>query len=80
MRVLSSDKHMVEMSVNEGAPRKIDKDGTFHVPEHLGKILAKSGDFAQVGVNFRSASQSFECPDCGRENVIKDSCGCGWKA
>jgi hypothetical protein len=68
------------VTLDGGKEHLLHKDGTFHVDEATGRTLVKSGDFAMVGINFRSASQSFECPDCGRENVIKDSCGCGWKA
>lgn len=66
------------LTLDGGKEHLLQKDGTFHVDEATGQRLKKSGDFAQVGINFRGTAQSFNCPECGRENVIKDSCGCGW--
>ena len=69
------------LTLNEGKEHLLQKDGTFHVDEATGKTLVRSGDFAQVGINFQKTSQEFECPNCKRKNVIKDSCGgCGWSA
>jgi hypothetical protein len=70
---------MTGISINEGKEHLLHKDGTFHVDERTGFVLTKSGDFAQVGITFRTMAQVFECPQCKRENIIKDSCGrCGW--
>lgn len=78
MRVLSSDKFMDGLTLNGGKEHLLHKDGTFHVDEATGKTLTKSGDFAQVGINFRAA-KGHACPSCGRLNVFRDSCGgCGW--
>ena len=62
----------------EGREHLLHKDGSFHVDESTGKQMVKSGMFTQVGINFQKVSQSFFCPSCKRENVIKDSCRCGW--
>ena len=78
MRVLSSDKMMDGVNVEGGKEHLLQKDGTFLVDEVTGKQMIRSGMFTQVGTNFRQA-RGFECPSCGRENVIRDSCGgCGW--
>ena len=78
MRVLSSDRFMDGLTLNEGKEHLLQKDGTFHVDEQTGRTLVKSGDFAQVGINFQKV-KGHECPSCGRLNVFKDSCGgCGW--
>ena len=79
MRVLASDRKLVEFTVDDGPVTKRDKDQTFHVPDHLGRQMVNSSEWAQVGTTLRSVSQTFVCPSCKRENVIKDSCGgCGW--
>ena len=70
-----------QVRVGEGGPI-VDrgKDGTFNVPDAVGKYLKKSGDFGVAGLNFQDV-QGFPCPTCGRENVFKDSCGgCGWSS
>lgn len=69
---------MEGLTLNGGKEHLVNKDGTFHLDERTGKTLVKSGDFFQVGVSFRQAHGHL-CPDCGRENVFRDSCGgCGW--
>ena len=78
MRVVGPDRYMQGLSLDGGKEHLVQKDGTFHLDEATGKRLVKSGDFAQVGMTLRKVKQSFFCPACGRENVIKDSCGCGW--
>ena len=54
MRLVGSDNNLKEVTINDSVTVPRDKDGTFHVPEGLGKSLIKSGDFAQAGTNFRS--------------------------
>ena len=77
MRVLASSAQLTELTVNDGAVRKRNKDGTFHVPDSMGKGMVKGSEFAQVGVNLRSA-QGYVCADCGFVAVFKDRCGrCG---
>lgn len=71
---------MQGLSLNEGKEHLLQKDGTFHVDEATGRTLVRSGDFAQVGINFQKVT-GHECPSCARLNVFKDSCGkCGWNA
>jgi predicted RNA-binding Zn-ribbon protein involved in translation (DUF1610 family) len=69
---------MQGLTLNEGKEHLVNKDGTFHLDEATGKTLVKSGDFAQVGINFQKVS-GHACPECGRMNIFRDSCGrCGW--
>lgn len=76
MKVLASDKNLVQLEMNGAVLDR--KDGTFHVSDQLGKSMVKSGEFAATGTTFRHVT-GYVCPNCGRENVIKDSCGgCGW--
>ena len=80
MKVLSSDKKADELTVDDGKVHKVNRDGTYHLDDRTGKMLVKSGDFAQVGINFQGA-RGFRCtnPACkGRLSLFKDSCGrCG---
>ena len=78
MRVLASDRYLQGLTLNEGKEHLVNKDGTFHVDDATGKTLVKSGDYAQVGINFQKV-RGHECPNCGRLNIYRDSCGgCGW--
>ena len=77
MRLLASSSNLTEFTINEGGVRKRGKDGTFSVPDSLGKSMVKSSEWAAVGTNFRSAP-GWECQDCHRVNVFRDRCGkCG---
>ncbi|MGB9152134.1 MAG: hypothetical protein WCD70_03500 [Alphaproteobacteria bacterium] len=77
MKLLGSD-NVEEVQVNRGKAYKRDK-GVFNVEGADGQLLKASGDFAVVGTTFRG-TQGFQCPQCKRMNVFKDSCGgCGWK-
>jgi len=81
VRVLASDKKAVELNINDdGKVHRVHKDGTYHLDDATGRMLVKSGDFAQVGANFRG-SRGWKCtnPSCrGRVSLFKDSCGkCG---
>ena len=66
---------MKEVSVNDAVTVPRSKDGTFHVPDGLGKSLIKSGDFAQAGTNFRSC-RGYRCLDCNFLNLFR-KCKCG---
>jgi len=55
MRLVGSNPNLKEVTVNDSAPVPRDKDGTFHVPETVGKALVKSGDFAQAERPFATA-------------------------
>jgi len=69
---------MQGFTLNGGKEHLVHKDGTFHLDDATGRTLVKSGDFAQVGINFQKVA-GHECPACKRLNVFKDSCGgCGW--
>lgn len=77
MRVLASSQGLVEFQVDEGRVRRRNADGTFHVPDELGKKMLKSGEWGRVGTNFRHAND-FTCQDCGFNALIRDHCGrCG---
>jgi hypothetical protein len=77
MRILASDRKLVEMTANDGPIHKRAKDGTFHVDDRLGRSMVKSSEWAEVGTNFQG-TQGFVCTDCGRVSVIRDHCGkCG---
>jgi len=79
MKLLASDRGVHEITVNQGKVVKQHK-GTFEVHGADAAVLRSSGDFAVVGTNFQS-SNCFPCPECGRENLIRDHCGrCGWEA
>ena len=66
-----------EITVNDGPVVKRHRDGTFHVPDDLGKSMVKSGEWGVAGLNFQHIS-GFECQDCGRVNVFREKCGkCG---
>ena len=79
MKLLASDRGVHEVTVNQGKVVKQTK-GVFEVHGADAAILKSSGDFAVVGTNFQQTN-SFKCPTCGRENLIKDHCGrCGWEA
>jgi hypothetical protein len=78
MKLLSSSNDIREITIDEGPVIKRDKDATFDVPDSIGKGMKKGSEFAVVGTTLRNVKQSFTCPKCHRENVIRDSCGCGW--
>ena len=79
MKLLASDRGVEEVQVNQKKAIKRDK-GVFEVHGADAAVLRSSGDFAVVGINFQQ-SNSFKCPQCGRENLIKDHCGrCNWEA
>ena len=82
MKLLSSSNDIREITIGDSKKViKRGKDATFEVPDHLGKGMKKGSEFAVVGTTLRNVKQSFECPSCRRENVLKDSCGgCGWHA
>lgn len=76
MRVLSSSDQLREFTYQDGPVRKRDKDGTFHVPDAMGKGMVRGSEFAQVGTNLRSA-KGYVC-ECGFVSVFRDRCGrCG---
>lgn len=78
-KLLGSD-NVEEVTINSGRVHRRDR-GVFNVEGSDAALLKASGDFAVVGTNFQRTIQEFECPNCGRKNVIKDSCGrCNWKA
>jgi hypothetical protein len=74
MRIVGSDKNLTEVSVNDSGAVKRNKDGTFHVPEQIGKALVKSGDFAVAGITFANA-RSWRCQDCQHNSLFKGQCG-----
>jgi hypothetical protein len=77
MRVLAPDPKCNAIQVDDGPDIKRHKDGTFHVPDSLGKQIKRGGEFGVIGITFQSA-RGFVCKDCGRVNVFKDHCGkCG---
>ncbi len=79
MKHLSSSNDIREITVNEGPVIKRGKDATFDVPDSIGRGMKRGSEFAVVGTTLRTVAQRFECPNCKRDNVIKDSCGgCGW--
>lgn len=79
MKLVASDNGVKEVQIAEGPIARRQKDGTFNVPDDVGKWLRTSGDFAVAGLNFQGVHGHF-CPECGRENVFRDSCGrCGWQ-
>ena len=80
MKLVASDRGVKEIQITENGPKaRVQKDGTFHVPDDVGHWLRKSGDFATAGIHFQSI-EGYDCPECGRRNVFKDSCGgCGWR-
>ena len=83
MRLVGSDSGLEQVRVTDGGPIvERHKDGTFHVPEDVGKWLKTSGDFAQVGASLATmTAKSYPCPNCGRDNLLVESCGkCGWRA
>ena len=75
MRLVGSNPNLTEVSVNDSAPVPRSKDGTFHVPETVGKALVGSGDFAQAGTNFRNCT-GYRCQDCGFL-ALCPKCKCG---
>ena len=75
MRLVGSNPNLKEVTVNDSAPVPRDKDGTFHVPEAVGKALVKSGDFAQAGTTFRNC-KGYRCQDCGFLALFA-KCRCG---
>ena len=76
MRVLASSDQLREFTYQDGPVHSRAKDGTFHVPDAMGKGMVKGSEFAQVGVNLRSA-MGYHCRDCGHLGVFKDRCKCG---
>lgn len=79
VKLLPSSDAVHEVQVNRGPVRK-RKNGAIEVTESEAKVLRASGDFGTVGTHFQGVD-GHECPQCGRMNVFKDSCGrCGWKA
>jgi hypothetical protein len=77
MRIVGSDRNLTEVSVNDNGVVKRNKDGTFHVPEAVGKALVKSGDFAMAGITFAGA-RSWRCVKCSHNSLFKSKCGkCG---
>ena len=77
MKVLASDSKMVQMTVNDGKVLNRSKDGTFSVPDRLGRSLLKGSEFGRVGVNLRTAT-GWRCGQCGHLGVFRDRCGkCG---
>jgi len=80
MRVLASSDQLREFTYQDGPVRKRDKDGTFHVPDAMGKGMVKGSEFAQVGTNLREA-RGYVCQSCGFVAVFKDQCGkCGGRS
>jgi uncharacterized ferredoxin-like protein len=79
-KVQSFDKNMTEVQIKSGRVAKQDRKGQFEVSESEAKFLRKSGAFTLVGAGMATTGvPGFVCPDCGRENVIRDHCGrCGW--
>jgi hypothetical protein len=75
MRLVGSDRKLTEISVNDSAPVKRDKDGTFHVDGPGARALVKSGDFAVAGTTFRNAV-GYVCRDCGFVGLLL-KCKCG---
>ena len=79
MKLLASDRGVEEVQVNQKKAIKRER-GVFEAHGADAAVLRSSGDFAVVGINFQQ-SNSFKCPQCGRENLIKDHCGrCNWEA
>ena len=77
MKLLGSD-NVEQVTVNSGRVHERTR-GVFNVEGSDAQLLKASGDFAVVGTTFQGA-QGFECPQCTRINVFKDSCGgCGWR-
>lgn len=74
MRLVGSDRMLNEITVNDGPVVKRNKDGTFHVPDQLGKSMVRSGEWGVAGLNFQHI-KGFICNDCGRVNVFRDHCG-----
>jgi ribosomal protein S27AE len=77
MKLLASDKHLREAQFGDGGPViKQGKDGTFTVPDHIGKRMVRSGEWGKVGINFRNV-KGYRC-ECGFLAVFSDRCGkCG---
>lgn len=77
-KLLASSESIHEVQVNSGPVRTRVK-GAIEVTNKEARVLTASGDFAVVGTNFQG-TEGHVCPECGRTNVFKDSCGrCGWK-
>jgi hypothetical protein len=81
VKVLASDNGVKEITVDGSAPLKRAKDGTFHVPERLGRGMVKGSEFAQVGTNFQKPTiPGYRCTNaaCGHLGLFRDKCGrCG---
>ena len=75
MRLVGSDRGLKEISMNDSAPVKRSKDGTFHVDGPAARALVKSGDFAVAGTTFNTAT-GYRCQDCGFLSLFP-KCRCG---
>jgi len=75
MRLVGSDRGLTEVTMNDSAPVKRHKDGTFHVDGPGARALVKSGDFAVAGTTFRNA-RGYRCQDCSFLSLFP-KCKCG---
>jgi hypothetical protein len=78
-KLIAAGDNVHEVTIN-GGPVRQRKKGVIEVTEREARVLTASGDFVAAGIHFEGVD-GFECPQCKRLNVFKDSCGrCGWKA
>jgi len=75
MRLVGSDRGLKEITMNDSAPVKRSKDGTFHVDGPGARALVKSGDFAVAGTTFHGA-RGYRCQDCSFLSLFP-KCKCG---
>jgi hypothetical protein len=75
-RYVGPDSGMAQVDV---AGKRVTraKDGTFNFDGAAERIIKESGDFAQVGITFKTA-RSWTCDSCDFHSLYRDRCGrCG---
>lgn len=78
-RLLAPHQSVHEIEV-AGRVYPRDPDGTFHLPNDAAKVVRKwsQGDMTRAGIPSTGTSVTYECPACGFQGFLSDSCGrCG---
>ena len=78
MKLIASDNGVKEITLDGSAPLARGKDGTFDVPDSVGRGMLKGSEFGRVGTTFRARSiPGYRCKDCGHLGLFRDGCKCG---
>lgn len=76
MRLVPPDSGVKSFTVDEGREYRRHRDGTFHVPDSVGKAILRGGEFGRAGVSMRGA-RGYWCTACRFTSVFRKCGRCG---